>query len=107
MSALALHRQLGDQHSEPSTLDSLAYAYRHLGHHVRPRRATGVPSSCMPTSASTIRKLRTLIYAGDAHQVSGDVPGAHDAWTQALAILDDLRHPRATQVRSKTRNSSW
>jgi hypothetical protein len=56
--ALALHHQLGDKHSEPSTLDSLAYAHRHLG---------------------------------------------HDAWTQALAILDDLRHPHAEQVRTKLR----
>jgi hypothetical protein len=72
--SLALNHQLGDKHTEPVA---------DLGSHYQ--------------------KAETLIYAGDAHHASGDVPAAHDAWTQALAILDDLRHPDAEQVRTKLR----
>jgi tetratricopeptide (TPR) repeat protein len=97
MSALALHRQFGDQHSEPSTLDSLAYAYRHLGHHAEAAACCRRAVELHADLGFHYQKAETLIYAGDAHQVSGDVPAAHDAWTQALAILDDLRHPRAAQ----------
>ena len=99
--ALALHFQLGDTHSEPTTLDSLAYAHHHLGHHAEAavyyRRAVELFAEL----ECAYLQAQTLAYAGDAHHDDGDTPAAHDAWTQALAIFDDLHHPAAGDVRAK------
>jgi tetratricopeptide (TPR) repeat protein len=56
--ALALHHQLGDTHSEPSTLDSLAHAHRHLGHHAQAYRSSTMPGP-RPWPSSTTCATRT------------------------------------------------
>jgi hypothetical protein len=43
----------------------------------------------------------TLPHLGDIHRAMGNRHAAHDAWQQALTILDDLHHPDAEQVRAK------
>ena len=42
-----------------------------------------------------------LSHLGDAQQATGDLESARRAWQQALAILGDLDHPDAQQVRDK------
>jgi tetratricopeptide (TPR) repeat protein len=99
--ALSLLHQLGYKHAEPSTLDSLAYSLRHLGRHAEAadcyRRAVELHGEL----GYRYQKAETLTYAGDAHHAAGDISAARDAWTQALAILEDLRHPDASQVRAR------
>lgn len=46
-----------------------------------------------------------LIHLGHAHHATGDQQAAHDAWRQALTILD-LHHPDADAVRAKLRHSA-
>jgi tetratricopeptide (TPR) repeat protein/transcriptional regulator with XRE-family HTH domain len=99
--ALTLHRQIGDKHSEPATLDSLAYAHSHLGHHAEAAACYRRAVELFADLGDHHRKAETLTYAGDAHHASGDVPAARDAWAHALAILEDLHHPEARQVRAK------
>ncbi len=99
--ALAMHRQLGDIHSEPATLDSLAYAHRHLGHYAEAARYYRSAVDLYAKLGSYYHQAETLTYAGDAHHDGGDIPAARDAWTQALAILEDLHHPHAEHVRAK------
>jgi hypothetical protein len=48
-------------------------------------------------------EAETLTHLGDTHQTAGRPREAASAWRQALAILDDLRHANAEQVRSKLR----
>jgi Tfp pilus assembly protein PilF len=43
----------------------------------------------------------TLGNLGDTHLATGDSHAARDAWQRALAILDELDHPEAEQVRDK------
>jgi hypothetical protein len=38
---------------------------------------------------------------GAALRQTGDLAGARECWQQALAILDDLGHPEADEVRSQ------
>ncbi len=38
---------------------------------------------------------------GDTYLAAGDSASARAAWDNALAILDDLGHPDAAQVREK------
>jgi hypothetical protein len=42
-----------------------------------------------------------LAHLGDARFAVGYLKTARQAWQQALAILDDLRHPDAEPVRTK------
>jgi DNA-binding SARP family transcriptional activator/tetratricopeptide (TPR) repeat protein len=99
--ALTMHRELGDTHSEPATLDSLAYAHRHLGNYAEAAACYRRAVELYADLGFRYQRAETLAYAGDAHHASGDLPAARDAWSQALAILDDLRHPGAGDVRAK------
>lgn len=44
-----------------------------------------------------------LGHLGDNDYAAGDSSAAREAWQQALAILEDLGHPNADQVRHKLR----
>ena len=42
-----------------------------------------------------------LTHLGDTRHAGGDLPRARDAWHQALAIVEDLDHPRAEEVSAR------
>ena len=42
-----------------------------------------------------------LRHIGEAHYAAGHPDEARVAWEEALAILDDLHHPDAGQIRAK------
>ena len=44
-----------------------------------------------------------LVHVGDNLSASKDRAGARAAWREALAILEELSHPDADQVRAKLR----
>jgi len=99
--ALILQHQLGNPRGEAATLDSLGFAYHHLG---RPSESV----ACYQQSLGLFRQLNDrsneaeiLTHLGDAYHVAGHLGQARDAWRQALAILDDLCHPDAEQLRAK------
>jgi|GEM_PF-4772242 hypothetical protein len=43
----------------------------------------------------------TLTSLGDTRRTAGEPAQAREAWQQALAILEDLRHPDADRVRAE------
>jgi DNA-binding SARP family transcriptional activator len=99
--ALVLHRELGNRRGEAAALDSLGYAYQHLRQH-------GASFACFRRSLSLFRELadrsneaESLTHLGDAYHAAGNPGQARNAWQEALAILDDLHHPDADQVRAK------
>ena len=67
----------------------------------RPPTATAARSSCSTSWATATQMAETLVYVGDAHRADGNLPAARQAWTQALAILDDMHHPDAERLRAK------
>ena len=99
--ALSLHQELGHRVGEASTWDSLGYAYRQLGQHTEAiacyRRAVEVVDGVGDRHG----EADFLTHLGDTHYATGDRRGAHDAWQQALKILEDLQAPDADQVRIK------
>jgi hypothetical protein len=44
-----------------------------------------------------------LVHLGDAYHAAGQLPQARQAWREALAILEDLNHSDADQVRARLR----
>ncbi|WP_158839569.1 AfsR/SARP family transcriptional regulator [Saccharothrix deserti] len=103
--ALALVRELGDVFGEAATLDSLGLIHHHLGnldeavHHYR---------SALPLYRAVgerYEEAATLDRLGDTHQAANDLREAHQAWTRAVAVLDDLGNPDAARVRAKLRRN--
>ena len=99
--ALSLWRETGDRIGEGHAWESLGYAEHHLGHHAR-------AATCYPRALSTYRELgdryceaRALSRLGDTHRAAGGPEQARQAWQLALAILTDLQHPDADDVRGK------
>jgi tetratricopeptide (TPR) repeat protein/DNA-binding XRE family transcriptional regulator len=101
--ALALQRQSGDLHMEASTVDSLAYAHSHLGHHAEAAAYYREADDLFERLGYQFDRARALAYAGDAYRAADDVAAARDAWTQALAILDNMNHPLANEVSTNLR----
>jgi DNA-binding SARP family transcriptional activator/tetratricopeptide (TPR) repeat protein len=99
--ALGMYRGRGDPLNEAATWDSLGYSLLHLG-----RLEEAI--SCLRTAVGLIEVLRTgyyqttmLVHLGDAYHAAGQLPQARQAWREALAILEDLNHSDADQVRAR------
>lgn len=107
--ALRLQRQLDDTMGQAHTLDSLGLAYRHLGELERAvdcyRQALEL---CRAGGAGGV-EVDMLIHLGEACLAAGDHAAGQEAWGRALAILEELDHPRADQVRGLLRDDpqSW
>jgi DNA-binding SARP family transcriptional activator/DNA-binding XRE family transcriptional regulator len=99
--AIALTRQLGNKHNEPSMLDSLAYVHRHLGHHAEAADCYRRAVELYDELGHRYQKAVTLAYLGDVHDADANPTAARQAWNQALAILDDLHHPDAQRLHVK------
>jgi DNA-binding SARP family transcriptional activator len=100
--ALAVLRELGDRIGEAAVLDTLGYTHHHLGqydeaiaHYEEALSAYGDVGGDLQLWAET------LIHLGDAHSATATPWAAVPAWHAALAILENLRDPRATEVRSR------
>jgi DNA-binding SARP family transcriptional activator/tetratricopeptide (TPR) repeat protein len=99
--AISLHRELGNDLGAAITWDSLAYAHQHLGHHTE-------AITCYQNCLRLARELGdrnteavALSHLGEMHDACGNRAAARETWQQALAILDDLHHPDADQVRAR------
>ena len=99
--ALAVYRELGNRHAEGATLDSLGYAHHQLGHYPEAIACYQQAIDVHGDAADLHLRAEMLTHLGDAHQAGGDNEAARRAWQKALAILDDLHHPDADQVRSR------
>jgi tetratricopeptide (TPR) repeat protein len=101
--ALALDRELGNRHGEAATWDSLGYAHHHLGQHAEAISCHGHAVELLAELGDRVSQASALTHLGDAQHAAGQHDAARETWQQALTILDDLRHPDASQVRGKLR----
>jgi DNA-binding SARP family transcriptional activator/tetratricopeptide (TPR) repeat protein len=99
--ALVVSQQIGQRLGEASTWDSLGYIHHRRGDH---RQA----ASCYQHALERFRELgnryleaETLTNLGDSYLAAGEPDAARTAWRRAAAILDQLDHPDAAQVRGK------
>lgn len=98
--ALALFRRLGDRDGEAATQGSLGYA----------REQSGDLATAIGHYEESVRLCReigerffladTLTHLGDCRSAEGDGRAARAAWSEALAIFDELDHP-AQDLRAK------
>jgi len=104
--SLDLFRDLGSQEGEASALDSLGYAHQQVGQHAE-------AAACYQQALELHRKAGsrwgagdTLGHLGDTCHAAGKLQEARTFWEEALAILEDLHHPEADQIRAKLRDLS-
>lgn len=99
--ALRINHDVGNRLVEAHTLDHLGFALHHLGRHADAiacyRRALGL----LQEVSDRYEQAHVLTRLGDTHVATSDPQAARDAWQQAQAIFDDLRHPKAKQVCDK------
>jgi len=99
--ALTLSAEVGYRWLEGQTWDSLGYAEHHLGNLAEAaacyQRALGLHRE----SGDRFHEADTLTHLGETRHAAGELAQARQAWQQALAILENLQHPDAGQVRAK------
>jgi tetratricopeptide (TPR) repeat protein len=99
--ALRLFQELGNRAAEANAWDSLGYAHQHLGHSAQAIACYQHALDLVRERGDRYDQADFLTHLGDTHHAIGAQAAARDAWQQALAILDDLYHPDAAQVRAK------
>jgi DNA-binding SARP family transcriptional activator/tetratricopeptide (TPR) repeat protein len=99
--ALTLSAEAGNRWAEGNAWDSLGYAEHHLGNLAEAAACYQRALSLNRESGYRFGQAATLTHLGDTRQAAGELAQARQAWQQALAILENLQHPDADQVRAK------
>ncbi|HEY7146948.1 MAG TPA: tetratricopeptide repeat protein [Streptosporangiaceae bacterium] len=99
--AVALNREIGNRPGEAASLDSLGYAYLRLGRYGEAAACCGLARDLLQALGDRYNRAVALVHLGDAHRGTGRVASAHQAWREALAILDDLQHPDASEITAR------
>lgn len=104
--ALALQQDLGNRDDEAATWDSLGYTHHRFGHHETAIDCYRQAAVMFGESGNRYEKAVTLTNLGQALHATGDRDAALVTWQDALAILDELDHPEADNVRAKLAGST-
>ncbi|HTV99585.1 MAG TPA: tetratricopeptide repeat protein [Streptosporangiaceae bacterium] len=99
--ALTLSAEAGNRWIEGPAWDSVGYAEHHLGNLAEAAACYQHALSLHRDSGDRFAEAGTLTHLGDTRHAAGELAHARTAWQQALAILDDLQHPDAGQVRAR------
>ncbi|GAA1694833.1 hypothetical protein GCM10009830_48330 [Glycomyces endophyticus] len=86
---------------EPKVWDSLGLVHHRLGDFARARGYYRLTLDRNRELRDRIGEGEALACLGDLHRSSGDPDAAREAWRDALAILTDLGHTAAADVRGK------
>ena len=86
---------------EAATLDTIGYAHHHLGHYGDAVASYREALHLYQGVGEIALQATVLDHLGDTYLAGADATAASGAWKQALAILDDLRHPGTGQIRAK------
>ena len=95
-------RPLGD-HGPYVVKDPRTGAYYQLGDYVQAASCFEEAVRLFGQFGDRCGQAWALAHLGDARFAVGCPETAREAWQQALAVLDDLRHPDAEPVRTKLR----
>jgi tetratricopeptide (TPR) repeat protein len=103
-SALSTYRKLGSHFGQAVTLDSLGYTRQRSG---RPAEAAALYRQAVTLYRQVgdrYFQAMTILHLGDACHAAGDAAAGRQSWDEALAILNDLHHPDASQIYARLQN---
>ena len=96
-----LCRELGDGLGEAAAWDSLGYIYGHADSYTEAVACHQRAIELTVQLGGRYHQADALTHLGSTHHTAGNLPSARQVWRQALAILDELGHPDASQVRAR------
>jgi tetratricopeptide (TPR) repeat protein len=99
--AVTLSAEIGYRRLAGNAWDSVGYAEHHLGNLAEATACYQRAVSLFRESGDRFDEADALTHLGDTRHAVGELAQAREAWQQALAILQDLQHPDAGQVRAK------
>ncbi|WP_328679425.1 AfsR/SARP family transcriptional regulator [Streptomyces sp. NBC_00343] len=97
--SLLLYDETGDPYGAASTRDTLAYAYHHLGQYPEAIGQFERSARLFATIGDRYLEADVLRHLADAHGATGDRDAAREALRSALALLEEIGHPDAEDVR--------
>jgi DNA-binding SARP family transcriptional activator len=99
--ALTLCAEAGDRWLDGCAWKNLGYAEHHLGNLAEAAACYQSALSLYRKAGARVLESEALTRLGDTRRAAGELAQAREAWQQALAILVDLQHPHAAEVRAK------
>ncbi|WP_422772334.1 BTAD domain-containing putative transcriptional regulator [Plantactinospora sp. WMMC1484] len=99
--ALTLLQALHDRFGEAVTWDSIGYVHQRRGNFSLATEAYENSIEMFREGADRLNEARTLTRLGDTHLEGGQPDAARRAWRRALAILDEIGHGTADDLRAK------
>jgi DNA-binding SARP family transcriptional activator/tetratricopeptide (TPR) repeat protein len=101
--SLRLHGDIGDVQCIAGSFDSLGYVQHRLGDYQRAIVSYSESLARYRQLDDRYNQASTLARLGDTHEAVGDRAAAREVWLRALAILDELGHPDAEEIRFRVR----
>ncbi|NUK37482.1 tetratricopeptide repeat protein [Streptomyces lunaelactis] len=109
--ALALALATRDVNGQAHTWDSLGYIRYRMGQYQQAVDCYRQAVELFLATGERNSEARCLVWLGDSHHSAHQVGAAHDAWTRALTITDELGLPDADPLRTGIRHrltpSNW
>ncbi|MER5435554.1 BTAD domain-containing putative transcriptional regulator [Streptomyces sp. NPDC002588] len=99
--ALALVEEIGDLNGQARAWRSLGYIHHHLGQYGQAIDCYGHAIDLVRKTDDRYHEATGLADLGDTHHAAADPTAAHHAWTQALAITDEIGLPDTAPLRTK------
>jgi tetratricopeptide (TPR) repeat protein/transcriptional regulator with XRE-family HTH domain len=99
--AITLSAEADNRWAEGDAWHSLGYAEHHLGNLAEAAACYQRALSLYREAGGRFSEADTLTRLGDTRHAADEQAQAREAWQQALAILENLQHPDARQVRAK------
>ncbi|NUR82979.1 MAG: tetratricopeptide repeat protein [Nonomuraea sp.] len=99
--SLDLHQRLGDLLGQANACDSLGYACHRLGRHEEAVSLYERAVDLFGEAGDRYHQADSLTRLGDALGEAGLPDAAAGAWRRSLALLEELEHPDADQVRAR------
>jgi tetratricopeptide (TPR) repeat protein len=82
-------------------VDNLGYAHHQLGAHARAADCYERAVALFREQGDRYNEATVLIRLGECRDDAGHREPARDEWRRALAILDEIGHPNADDVRAR------
>jgi tetratricopeptide (TPR) repeat protein/DNA-binding XRE family transcriptional regulator len=99
--SLKLIAKLGGCQFEGDVWDTLGYIEFNIGEFTRAADHFEFALALCHDRGDRSGEAAILTHIGNARHAASELPKARRAWQRALAIYDDLQHPRADEVRAK------
>ncbi|WP_405843725.1 AfsR/SARP family transcriptional regulator [Streptomyces sp. NBC_01518] len=96
---LVLYEEMGDPYGAAATRDTIGYAYHHLGRYAEAMEHFELSARMFAAIGDRYLESDVLRHLSDARRATGDRDGAREAMRSALALLEEMGHPDAEDVR--------